>query len=89
MCKTKRTGEAREHGRDEHDETTALTSAEQPIFTYENLQQLWVRPRTSWITKEPEKQTEKPAPILEHDQFVDIMDSFSRWHICEVTRWVC
>lgn len=57
-------------------ETTALTTAEQPIFTFENLQQLWVHFKDKLDYQGPEKQTEKPAPILEHDQFVDIMDSF-------------
>ena len=57
-------------------ETTSLTTAEQPIFTFENLQQLWVHFKEKLDYQGPEKQTEKPAPILEHDQFVDIMDSF-------------
>lgn len=57
-------------------ETTSLITAEQPIFTFESLQQLWVHFKDKLDYQGPEKQTEKPAPFLDHDTFVDIMDSF-------------
>ena len=57
-------------------ETTSLTTAEQPVFTFESLQRLWVHFKDKLDYQGPEKQTDKPAPILEHDQFVNIMDSF-------------
>lgn len=57
-------------------ETTSLQTSEQPKFTFDTLRLLWVHFKDKLNWQGPEKQTDKPAPILEHDMFIEIMDEF-------------
>lgn len=57
-------------------ESTSLSTSDMPVFDFNSLLRLWVHFKDRLDYGGPKKQTDKPAPILDHDTFVEVADEF-------------